>query len=203
MSVVVLFGFEPFLEFKENPSQLIIKSLDGTTIGNNRVKGVLLPVEYSEVEERIMAELAVEKPRLALGIGVAPGRNRVTPEKIAINLKHASEPDNSGKLLEGDPIDRQQPDGIFTNLPVEELVKELNSSGIPASLSFSAGAYLCNNAMFVIVREARKKGFGGGFIHIPCHSEYVASSVKESRNLASLPLESLQKSIEIAVRRFS
>jgi pyroglutamyl-peptidase len=200
MSDVVLFGFEPFLEFKENPAQLVVKSLDGKSIGEKRVKGVILPVVYGELEERIVSELRVQRPKLALGIGVAPGRNRVTPEKIAINLKHSEEPDNSGKVLEGAPIDLHEPDGIFTNLPVENLVKKLNAEGIPSSLSFSAGAYLCNFCMFVLIREARRSGFGGGFIHIPCHSEYVANYVKEYKNLPSLPLESIRKSIEIAIR---
>lgn len=82
-----------------------------------------MPVVYSELEWRIVSELGAQKPRLALSIAVAPGRNRVTPEKIAINLKHPTDPDNSGKILQGDQIDPNEPDGTFTNLPIENLVK--------------------------------------------------------------------------------
>ena len=91
--------------------------------------------------------------------------------------------------MKGTHIDPSLPDGIFTNLPVENMVESLNKSGIPSSVSLSAGAYLCNNAMFVIVREARKQNFGGGFIHIPCHSEWIAK--KDNKNFPSLPLDTI------------
>jgi len=193
---VVIFGYEPFLEFKENPSGLIAKSLDGREIAGHRVKGLTLPVEYSRLEELIVAALNREKPVLALGLGLAAGRNAVTPEKIAINYKHATEPDNTGKIVLAEKIDAAQPDGLFANFPVEGLVEELNHRGVPSSLSLSAGAYLCNNAMFLIVREARRAGFSGGFIHIPCHAEYVA---REKKNLPSLPLSTIEKGVEISI----
>jgi pyroglutamyl-peptidase len=196
---VVLFGYEPFLEYKENPSGIIAQSLNGRELAGHRVKGITLPVEYARLEELIVAVLNRERPVLALGLGLAPRRNVVTPEKIAVNYKHATEPDNTGKIVLGEKIDPTQPDGLFANLPVEDLVEELNRQGVPSSLSLSAGAYLCNNAMFLIVREALKGGFSGGFIHIPCHAEYVA---KEKKDLPSLPLSNIEKGIEISVKYF-
>lgn len=193
---VLLFGFEPYLEYKENPSQIIVKSLHGCEIGGNQVKGEILPVEYSRLEELVLDSLSRERPDLALGIGLAPKRNVITPERVAVNYKYAKEPDNSGEIMLGEKIDASQPDGIFANLPVEQLVEELNRRGIPSSLSLSAGAYLCNNAMFVIVREARKSGYLGGFIHIPLHAEFVA---RENNDLPCLPLSTLKKGIEVSI----
>ncbi len=193
---MVIFGYEPFLEYKENPSGLIAQSLNGREILGQRIKGITLPVDYSRLEELIVAALNREKPVLAIGLGLAGGRNTVTPEKIAVNYKHAAEPDNTGKIILAEKIDTGQPDGLFSNLPAEGLVDELNRQGVPASLSLSAGAYLCNNAMFVIVREARKGGFAGGFIHIPCHSEYAA---REKKNLPSLPLALIEKGVETSI----
>jgi pyroglutamyl-peptidase len=193
---VVIFGFGPFLEYKENPSGLIAQLLNGGEIAGQRMKGVTLPTEYSRIEELIVAALNREKPTLALGLGLAASRNVVTPEKIAVNYKHSKEPDNTGKIILGERIDTNQPDGLFTNFPVEGLVEELNRRGVPSSLSLSAGAYLCNNAMFLIVREAHKAGFSGGFIHIPLHAEYAA---KEQKNLPSLPLNLIKKGVEISI----
>jgi pyroglutamyl-peptidase len=193
---VIIFGYEPFLEFKENPSGLIAQSLNGREIAGHRVKGITLPVEYSRIEEIIVDTLNREKPTLALGLGLAASRNVVTPEKIAVNYKHDKEPDNTGKIILAEEIDPTQPDGLFANFPVEGLVEELNRRGVPSSLSLSAGAYLCNNAMFVIVREARRAGFSGGFIHIPCHAEYVA---REQKNLPSLPLSTIERGVEISI----
>jgi pyroglutamyl-peptidase len=194
--VVVLFGFEPFLEYKENPSQIIVRSLDGRRISDHDVKGIVLPVDYGRIENLIVSSLDRERPVLALGLGLAPKRNSITPERIAVNYKFAKEPDNTGKLMMGEQIDQSQPDGLFANLPVEALVSELNRIGIPSSLSLSAGAYLCNNAMFVIIREGRRLGFEGGFIHVPCHSEFVA---REGKDLPCLPLQTMQKGIEASI----
>ena len=193
---IVIFGYEPFLEFKENPSGLIAQGLDGEEIAGHRVKGITLPVDYSRLEGLIVSALNREKPVLAFGLGLAAGRNNVTPEKIAVNYKHATEPDNTGRIILDEKIDAGQPDGLFVNFPIEGMVEEINRQGVPASLSLSAGAYLCNNAMFVIVREARKAGFPGGFIHIPCHSEYAA---KEKKNFPSLPLAVIQRGVEISM----
>ena len=192
MSILV-FGFEPFLEFDENPTQLLVQRLDARTFGGERVTGVVLSVDYERAERSIMGAIDRVKPGLVICFGLAAGRERIMPEKIAVNYRSAERADNAGRKMAGSPIDASGPDGLFTNLPVEGLVKSLNEHGIPASLSLSAGSYVCNNAMFVIVREARRRGFAGGLVHIPCHSEWVA---KKKKQMPSLPLETLQRGAE-------
>ncbi len=192
----MVFGFGPFLDLDENPTELVVRSLDGKTIGEEKVTGVVLPVDYDQVEDRILGAIKRVKPSLVVGFGVAQGREKVTPEKIAVNYRFASAPDNVGRKIEGARIDESEPDGIFSDLPVEHLAKSLNSAGIPASVSFSAGAYLCNNAMFVIVRESRTQGFAGGFVHVPCHSEWVS---RKSEAFASLPLATIARAAELSL----
>lgn len=193
---VLVFGFEPFLEFDENPSQLVALSLDGKEIEGTEVVGKSLPVDYDEIERTIKEGIERTNPELVIGFGLAPRRDSITPEKIAANYRFSEEADNTGKKTGGAPIDESQPDGLFTNLPVEGLVASLRSLGLPAALSLSAGGYLCNNAMFVIVREARKRDFAGGFVHIPCHSEWVA---RKGRPLPSLPLAAMFSAAEHCV----
>ncbi len=190
---ILVFGFEPFLEFDENPTELLVKHLNARTFKGKRVTGVVLPVDYVRVERSITRAIDSVKPELAVGFGLAAGREKVMPEKIAVNYRFAEKGDNAGRKMAGSPIDASGPDGLFTNLPVEGLVASLNEHGIPASLSLSAGSYVCNNAMFVIVREARRKGFAGGFVHVPCHSEWIA---KKKKQMSSLPLETLQRGAE-------
>lgn len=158
--------------------------------------GVVLPVDYERAGKSIMKAIDRVKPELVIGFGLAAGRERITPEKVALNYRSAEKVDNSGKRMAGSPIDRSAPDALFTNLPVEGLVASLNEHGIPASLSLSAGSYVCNTAMFVIVREAKGRGFAGGFVHVPCHSEWIA---KKKRQTPSLPLETLQRGAEHCV----
>ncbi len=139
-------------------------------------------------------------PLLVVGFGLAASRAKYTPEKIAINYRYTHAPDKTGKIMNGVPIDETAPDGIFTNLPVEGLVEHLNQSGIPSEISTTAGGYLCNNAMFVIVRGARKGGFGGGFIHIPCHSEWLAR--QKDKEFPSLPIHTMYKASELSLAYF-
>jgi pyroglutamyl-peptidase len=193
---VLIFGFEPFHEFDENPSELIARRLDGREIEGHRVVGRVLPVSYEQVGRAIIEAIEEAPPALALGFGLAPGRAKITPEKVALNYRYSTLPDNSGQAFNGAPIEPGEADGLFSNLPVEALVEALNARGIPASLSLSAEAYLCNNAMFVIVREARRRGFLGGFIHVPCHQEWVARTKK---NYACLPLAALLEAAEFSV----
>jgi len=193
---VLLMGFEPFLEFDENPTDVVVRRLHGSTIAGHSLVGVTLPVDYSIVERKMLAVIEEARPTLVLGLGLAAGRDKITPEKVALNYVNSKTKDNSGRSLEGVSIEPGQPDAIFSNVPVEGLVSELNSEGIPASLSLSAGAYLCNYAMYLSLREARKSGFYAGFVHVPCHAEWVAKSGKQ---LPSLPLETTHRAVELSV----
>lgn len=190
---ILVFGFEPYHEFDENPTQLLVQGLDAWSFKGESVTGVVLPVDYQRAERSITKTIEILKPELTIGFGLAAGREKITPEKIAVNYRLAERADNAGRKMSGFPIDESGPDGLFTNLPVEGLVASLNDHGIPASLSLSAGSYVCNTAMFVIVREARSRGFAGGFVHVPCHSEWIAKKKKQS---PSLPLETLQRGAE-------
>ena len=193
---VLLMGFEPFGEFNENPSGLVVRQLNGKKVAGHSLVGLTLPVDYSAIESRIITATRETSPTLVLGFGLAAGRDKITPEKVALNYVNSKTKDNSGRILEGVPIAADQPEAIFTNIPVEALVTELNKESIPASLSLSAGAYLCNYAMYVALREAKSSGFRAGFIHVPCHAEWIAKSGKQ---LPSLPLATILKAAECSV----
>jgi pyroglutamyl-peptidase len=192
---VVLFGFGPFLEFDENPSDLVVKRLHGRTIAGHAVVGRTLPVDYT-IEGQILSEIEAARPVLVVGFGLAAGRNKVNPEKVAVNYIYSKAKSNSGRKLEGVPIAVGQPDALFANIPVEALVSELNRQAIPASLSLSAGTQECNYSMYVTLREAKRSGFRSGFIHVPCHAEWVA---KSGGQFPSLPLETILRAAECSV----
>lgn len=177
---VLVTGFQPFLEFKTNPSDSIAKAVDGAEDGKICYYGRTLPVAYDETESALMRCIDEVSPDLILGTGLAAGRTKLSLEKIAVNYKYSNEPDNNGNLARGEKIDPELPDGIFSRLNVEALYDSLNGKGIPAEISMSAGAYLCNYAMFVIVREAEKRGIKGGFIHIPCDTSLSVAFKQKS-----------------------
>ncbi|HYB75679.1 MAG TPA: hypothetical protein VEC08_01845, partial [Nitrososphaerales archaeon] len=165
-------------------------------IAGHDVVGQILPVDYSLVKPKILSSIYAAKPSLVITFGLAAGRDKITPEKVAVNYVSSKSIDNSGRRLEGVAVEEGQPDALFANIPVEALVAELNRKAIPASLSLSAGAYLCNFVMYVNLLEARRLGFRSGLIHVPCHAEWIA---KTGKRLPSLPLETIANAAETSV----
>ncbi len=192
---VLVTGFEPYLEYTTNPTQEIATLLDGKEINGISYSGAVLPVDYTRLEDELLRHINDARPSLIIGTGLAPGRAKISLEKIAINYMFSKEPDNSGRKASGERIDRSLEDGIFSLLSVEKLSDLLNSLNIPAEVSLSAGAYLCNYAMFIIVREARKLGIKGGFVHFPADTKL--SSVLQDRSLPSMELETMLRAVKI------
>jgi pyroglutamyl-peptidase len=176
MKTLLLTGFEPFLEFPINPTEKIVKELDGACIGGYQIKGLLLPVDYREAGERILEEIKKQEPDAVLSLGLAAGRSTITPERIAINCRDGA-PDNNGVVLNDASIIEDGPDGYFSTLPIRQFVDKLNESGYPAKISNTAGTYLCNNVMYVVLHEVKDRPVG--FVHIPASHELVLSGKKE------------------------
>lgn len=178
MKTLLLTGFEPFLEFPINPTEKLVKELDGATIGEYEIKGKLLPVAYEEAGERVLEAIRETKPDAVLSLGLAAGRASVTPERIAINCRDGA-PDNHGVILEDAPIVEDGPAGYFSTLPIRKIVEVLKEKGYPASISNTAGTYLCNNIMYVILHELKDTGIPAGFVHIPASRQLAAGSKRE------------------------
>ncbi|MGG3560676.1 pyroglutamyl-peptidase I [Neobacillus rhizosphaerae] len=176
MKTLLLTGFEPFLEFPINPTEKIVKELDGFCIGNYQIKGLMLPVDYRKAGERILEEIKKQEPDAVLSLGLAAGRSTITPERIAINCRDGA-PDNNGVVLNDASIIEDGPDGYFSTLPIRQFVNKLNESGFPAKISNSAGTYLCNNVMYVVLHEVKDRPVG--FVHIPASHELVIHGKKE------------------------
>ena len=64
--VVLLFGYEPFLEFSENPSMIIAQRLNGQKIKNHSIVSKILPVDYSKVEREITESIKLFHPDLVM-----------------------------------------------------------------------------------------------------------------------------------------
>jgi len=192
---VLVTGFEPFLEFKTNPTQKIVNLLDKQEHNGINYVGKVLLVDYSKIEDTLKGYINESKPDLIIGTGLAAGRSRISIEKIAINYKYSTQPDNAGKKESGEKIDPKIADGLFSMFDVEGLYEKLNSLFIPTEISLTAGAYLCNYSMFIIIRESMRRGIRGGFIHFPADTEL--SSKMPNLFLPSMTIEMMIRAIEI------
>lgn len=161
MSILVT-GFEPFDGAAENPSWEAVKRLPDTVAGCP-IHRLQLPVVYGEAARRMLAEAERIGAAMLLMTGVAGGRTAVTPELVAINYRLARIPDNAGQTFSGERILPGAPDAHMTALPVNAMVAALEAEGLPAKLSLSAGAYVCNDVYFAALEAGRS----AVFVHVP------------------------------------
>jgi pyroglutamyl-peptidase len=163
---ILLTGFEPFGGAETNPSWEAV-CLVPDTIGGHAVHRLHLPVEFARAASLLREEIARLRPEIVISVGVANGRKAVTPELVAINYRFASIPDNAGVSHQGDPIVPDGPAACMTTLPVHDMIAAINEAGIPAHLSLSAGAYVCNDVYYALLSCEKEFGHKGLFVHVP------------------------------------
>ncbi len=182
MSKILLTGFEPFGKASSNPSGEIVKQIAGDNIVT-----AILPVAYAQSAERLLALIAEHNPDVVISLGQAEGRTQITPERVAINLDDARLADNEGvtrndvKILEGGP------DAYFSTLPIKEIVEAIQAKGIPAAVSLSAGAFLCNHVFYIAQNKFAGTSVRSGFVHVPL----MDSQASEFPGLPTMPLDQM------------
>jgi pyroglutamyl-peptidase len=179
MTTVLLTGFEPFGTATSNPSGEIVKQISGDNIIT-----AILPVAYTQSADRLLALIAEHNPDVVICLGQAEGRTAITPEKVAINLDDARLADNEGVLRSDVKILDKGPDAYFSTLPVKEMVEAIKAQGIPSSVSFSAGAFLCNHVFYVAQNKFAGTNVRSGFVHVPL----MDSQAPEFPGLPTMPL---------------
>ncbi len=168
MRPVLITGFEPFGGDQRNPSQEIAGQLDGSVIGRRRVIGRVLPCVFGASVTTLKRMVRQERPELVICVGVAGGRTDITPERVAINLDDARIPDNAGRQPLDRPVVRHGPDAYFTTLPIKAIVAGLRQREVPASVSPTAGTFVCNHVFYGLMHLLRgQRSVRGGFIHVP------------------------------------
>lgn len=164
---VLLTGFEPFGGDASNPSGDVARALDGDTIGDAMVVGRALPVSFAASAAQLEELVAVHRPELIIALGLADGREAVTPERVAINYADARIPDNDGAQPRDEPLDPDGPAARFTGLPVKRIARTLSDAGHPATVSLTAGSYVCNALAYHLGAIGERNRVPAGFIHVP------------------------------------
>ena len=182
MLKILLTGFEPFGAATSNPSGEIVKQISGDNIVTT-----ILPVAYAGSAVRLLSLIAEHKPDVVICLGQAEGRTQITPEKIAINLDDARLADNEGVLRNDVKILENGPDAYFTTLPIKEMVEAIKAKGVPAAVSLSAGAFLCNHVFYVAQNDLAGTKVRSGFVHVPL----MDSQAPEFPGMPTMPLEQM------------
>jgi pyroglutamyl-peptidase len=152
-----------------------------------------LPVAMGPATRRLLESIARLKPRAVLGLGQAGGRPALSLEQVAINLFSNDEANGGGLTRE---IVGSGPDAYFARLPLNRMLHALKREGIPAALSLSAGAFVCNAVMYTGLHALRRNpSLPAGFIHLP----YEARQAARHRSAPSMSIDLMVRAVEIAI----
>jgi len=200
MKKLLLTGFEPFLSFTVNPTMKIVEDLDGEMVGDFEVIGKVMTVDFASSGQQLLEHIKAVDPDVVISLGLAGGRYKITPERIAINCKDG-EADNKGYRPIDEPIHENGLAGYMSTLPIRKMVDALIEKGYPAEISNTAGTYLCNNVMYEGLHYAalHKPSMRSGFIHIPASHELAL----QHGRMPSMSHEDLLNSIRICIEVLS
>ena len=176
MKKLLISGFDPFGGESINPSFEAVKLLPDM-IGEYELTKIELPTVFGRAAKIMIEKIEEIRPDAVICVGQAGGRRGITPEVIGINLREATIADNAGVQPQNEPVRAGAPDGIFSTLPVREMVEAIKAEGLPASLSFSAGAFVCNDLLYSLLYEFKDSNIKIGFIHVPFLPEQAKDGV--------------------------
>lgn len=168
MTTVLVTGFGPFAQHTENPSAQAVAELAARWSRPDGAELVtaVLPVSFSRATTELGDLIALHRPAVVVGVGLAAGSRQIALERVAVNLLDARIPDVDGAQPVDLPLLPDQPTARLTTLPVKAALRALQEAGLPAELSLSAGTYVCNAVMYTGLTCADDDALAG-FVHVP------------------------------------
>ena len=193
---LLLTAFDPFGGESVNPAEDAVKLIPDDLYGLDIVK-VIVPTVFGAAIDTVCAAIEREKPDVVFCIGQAGGREKITPERVAINVNDARIPDNAGNAPVDTPVFPDGPAAYFSTLPIKAMVEKMSSAGIPAAVSNTAGTFVCNHLMYGVLYTLDKRfpGVKGGFMHVPFETAQVAGKP----GVPSMTLETIVRGIELSI----
>ena len=129
---IIVTGFEPFDGGAINPSWEAVTAVQAPE-GAELLK-LQLPVVYGKAADILKMTMKKELPDAVVCVGLAEGRPDVTPERVAVNCRDETIPDNDGFFPHDDPIDPDGEPAYFTRLPIHKITEEILKAGLPVKI---------------------------------------------------------------------
>ena len=182
MKKVLITGFDPFGGEKINPAYEAVKLLPDE-IGGAKIVKKEIPTVFQKGPDAVYEAIQ---------------ENQVTPEWVGINFRNARIADNEGNQPLQTSVVENGPEAYFTMLPVFRMVEKMKENGIPASVSYTAGTYVCNDVMYSVLHYCHTefKDVKGGFMHVPFATE---QTVNQPAGTPGMNLKDIAKAIELSV----
>ena len=196
--IILLTGFEPFNQETINPSWEAVRALQGWHEGDFVVHARQLPCVFGHAKKVMHQAVEELQPSIVIAVGQAGGRPDLSIERIAINIDDAPIADNQMRQIVDQPIVNSGPAAYFSTLPIKAIVHALREAGLPASVSQTAGTFVCNHVFYGLMHQAHEWGttMRAGFIHIP----YLPQQAAAHPGFASMKLDDMVEGLRIAIR---
>ena len=190
-------GFDPFGGESINPALELIKALPGEIDGWEIIP-LEIPTVFHKSIEVIRKAMEEHRPDAVLSIGQAGSRPDLSVERVGINCDDARIPDNEGNIPVDAKIFADGDDAYLLTLPIKAMVQAIQAAGIPASVSNTAGTFVCNHVAYGVAYLAKKQfpGTRTGFLHIP----YLPCQAAGKRGACSMSLETMKVGAIAAIR---
>lgn len=190
MKKLLITGFDPFGGAAVNPSWLAVERLP-EQVGDYTLCKMGIPTVFGAAAEAVLGKAEEFCPDVILCVGQAGGRDAVTPERIAVNIRDARICDNAGNQPRGEFVVPEGPAAYFATVPVEAMAQAIRDAGIRATVSNSAGAFVCNDVLYSLLHHYAGTPVRVGFIHVPCLPE---------QGTPNMPLPQITAALEAAIR---
>jgi len=189
---LLLTAFDPFGGAAVNPALEAVKRVG--EIPGVELRKLEVPTVFGDSVRTVAAVLEEFRPEAVLCVGQAGGREGLTPERVAINVDDARIPDNAGNQPIDMPIVPGGPAAYFSTLPIKAMTAAIRAAGLPASVSNTAGTFVCNHLMYGLLHHLalNHPEIRGGFVHVPFLPEQTVSG-------PSLPMEDIARGLEAAI----
>ena len=182
---LLITGFDAFGGSEENPSWLAVSQLPDT-VGGFTLKKCMIPTVFDRAAQEVLAAAEDFQPDVILCVGVAAGRDAVTPERIAVNIRDARIPDNAGNQPVGEFVVADAPAAYFSTVPVDAMAQAIRDAGVPGTVSNSAGAFVCNDTLYLLLHHFAGTATRVGFIHVPAAPHQHAVSLPLEKTIQAL-----------------
>ena len=194
MKKLLITGFDSFGDNTVNPSWEAVRQLP-EQIGEYVLCKLQIPTIFGKAAEAVLEKAAKIQPDVILCLGLAGGRDAVTPERIAVNIRDARIPDNTGFRPQGDPVASNGPAAYFSTLPVIEMAEAARRCGVPATVSNTAGTFVCNDTLYSLLHYYAGTPVRVGFIHVPYLPQQGEPNLPLEKTIAAL--NAMIKSLDI------
>jgi len=190
-TVVLVTGFEPFGVHSTNPSQIIAETLNGSSLHDADIIGIVLPVDFEKSVERARDAIELYHPDVVISLGLNAKAQRIEVEKIGFNLKRYPKDDGTWSFPQR--IEKNGPFLRLTSLKTHDIARTIRQAHISAQQSFFAGTYICNALFYGLLGYVREQNLSitVGFLHVP---------LLDSQDPSGMPLQMMVDAVQIAIQ---